>query len=111
MIDWTRWHTQKAEEGGSEPSGHERAMSGKYLLLHKYLLNRYADTVVLTFLEIEDILGFALPNRAREQQDWWGNADSDVSSPGHADAWRLAHRTAKPNLMAKTVTFERTSRV
>jgi|ERR1041384_6775786 len=109
MVDWTRWHSPKAEADGSEASGRERAMSGKYLLLHKYLLNRYADTVVLTFLEIEDILGFALPDLARQQQDWWGDTDSDVSSPGHADAWRLARRTATPNLLAKTVAFERTS--
>ena len=32
-----------------------------YAPLHKYLDERYADTVVLTFGEIEDLLGSKLP--------------------------------------------------
>ena len=40
-------------------------MSGEHSLLYKYLENRYANTVILTFAEIEDILGFALPDPAR----------------------------------------------
>jgi hypothetical protein len=35
---------------------------GEYRPLHKYLDGRYADTVVLRFAEIEDLLGFALPD-------------------------------------------------
>jgi hypothetical protein len=30
---------------------------------------------VLTFGQIEDLLGFALPAPARVQRDWWGNSD------------------------------------
>ncbi len=77
----------------------------EYVSLHKYLANRYADMVVLTFSQLEDLLGFALPDSARTQQEWWTNTDSDKSSG--ADAWILAGRTAKPNLLARTVTFER----
>jgi hypothetical protein len=44
-----------------------------YLALHKYLDERYANTVVLTFGEIEDLLGFTLPDLARLQQDWRAN--------------------------------------
>jgi hypothetical protein len=73
--------------------------------LHKYLANRYADMVVLTFSQLEDLLGFALPDSARTQQEWWTSTDSDKSSC--ADAWILAGRTAKPNLLARTVAFER----
>ena len=73
--------------------------------LHKYLVNRFADSVVLTFAQLEDLLGFALPDSARAQQEWWTSTDSDKSSC--ADAWILAGRTAKPNLLARTVTFER----
>jgi len=39
----------------------------EYLSLHKYLENRYADTVVLTFSQIEDLLGFVLPESARRE--------------------------------------------
>ena len=56
-------------------------MSGTYLLLYKYLENRYADTVVLTFAEIEDLLGFALPEQARLQREWWTDAAKNVADP------------------------------
>ena len=82
-------------------------MSGKYLALHKYLANRYADTVVLTFADIEDLLGFTLPNLARVRPDWWTGTDATSAPSGHTDAWRLANRTARPNLLAQTVVFER----
>ena len=35
--------------------------------------------------------------------DWWAGRDTDA----HADAWRLAGRTATPNFHARTVSFER----
>jgi hypothetical protein len=82
-------------------------MSGQYLLLYKYLENRYANTVVLTFSEIEDLLGFALPDQARLHQEWWTNAQTNVAGPNYSDSWVLASRTAAPNLLAKTVVFER----
>jgi hypothetical protein len=70
------------------------------------LLNRYADSVVLTFAQIEDLLGSVLPDSARTQGEWWTaavNADTGL----YSDAWTLAGRTARPNLPARTVTFER----
>src|SRR5437879_3523472 len=87
-----------------EPS----VMSGAYLSLYKYLENRYANTVVLTFAEIEDLLGFTLPDLARFQE-WWTNADPNTDRPSHSDSWMLASRTATPNLLAQTVVFERVS--
>jgi hypothetical protein len=86
-----------------------RAMSGKYLLLYNYLENRYANTVVLTFSEIEDLLGFTLPDPARLEKEWWNNGTPDSDRPSYADSWILASRTAKPNMLAKTVEFERLS--
>src|SRR5258708_6240452 len=87
-----------------KPQG--RVMSGTYLLLYKYLENRYANTVVLTFAEIEDLLGFALPDQASLHQEWWTDA---VAGPGYSDSWILASRTAVPNLKARIVVFERAS--
>ena len=40
-------------------------MPGKYKALYQYLDNRYANTVDLTFAQIEDHLGFTLPDSAR----------------------------------------------
>jgi hypothetical protein len=91
------------------PKPHGRVMSGQYLLLYKYLENRYANTVVLTFAEIEDLLGFDLPDQARLHQEWWTEAQKDAVHSGYSDSWILASRTATPNMRAQTVVFERAS--
>jgi hypothetical protein len=84
-------------------------VSGKYAPLHEYLANRYADNVVLTFGQIEDLLGSALPDSARARDEWWTGTDSDANKSSCSDAWVLAGRTATPNLLARTVAFERRS--
>ena len=84
-----------------------RAMTGKYLLLYKYLENRYANSVVLTFAQIEDLVGFPLPDQARCQREWWTDADTAPPGPSYSDAWKLASRTASPNLLARIVAFDR----
>ena len=81
-------------------------MPGKYKALYEYLENRYANTVVLTFAQIEDLLGFTLPDSARVHQEWWANNDPNATPP-HSRSWTLASRTATPNLQAQTVVFER----
>ena len=78
-----------------------------YLPLHTYLDKRFADTVVLTFGEIEDLLGFALPDQARLQDAWWGNEDLDTTLSGPSASWTQASRAATPNLRARSVRFER----
>ena len=85
----------------------KRRMSGEYAALHVYLDGRYAQTVVLTFVDIEALLGFPLPAAARADGEWWTPGPGTVQTTRHTDAWRLAHRTAKPNLQARTVAFER----
>ena len=86
-----------------EATSRAPAIAGPYVLLHNYLQHRYANRIVLTFAEIEDLLGFRLPDLARRQREWW--TDADVSS--HSDAWRLANRSALPNMLAQTVVFDR----
>lgn len=81
--------------------------SGKYHFLYKYLDARYADKVVLTFGQIEDLLGFALPAPARVDSAWWVNAPEDTAEPHWSAAWTLAHRTARPNFNAGHVVFDR----
>jgi hypothetical protein len=82
------------------------AQAGIYAALYTYLENRFANRVVLTFAEIEDLLGFTLPDLARQREDWWTSPQS-AAAPRFADAWILAHRTARPNLHALTVVFDR----
>lgn len=85
------------------------AVPAEYLPLHKYLDDRFANTVVLTFAEIEDLLGFALPDLARLQLEWWANAEADVTPSAQSNSWIQASRTAKANLLAKIVVFDRAS--
>jgi hypothetical protein len=77
----------------------------EYLSLYTYLEHRYASMVVLTFDQMESLLGFALPEPARTERDWW--TDKAVPTDRHSDTWTVAHRTATPNLLARTVAFER----
>ena len=84
------------------------AMTGDYRSLHKYLHDRYADTIVMTFGEIEDLIGFSLPDAARVEPGWWASADvNGVPSP-QSLSWIEAHRAATPRLQAHVVVFERT---
>lgn len=85
------------------------AVPSEYQGLHKYLDGRYAQTVVLTFGQIEDLLGFALPDLARHQPEWWANADAAGAPSVQARCWTEASRSATPNLAAGNVIFERAS--
>jgi hypothetical protein len=98
---------REANAETAKPPG--RAMTGQYLLLYKYLANRYANTVVLTFAQIEDLLGFTLPDKARFHREWWTNPETDAAGPNYSDSWILANRTAMPNLPARIVVFEHAS--
>jgi hypothetical protein len=81
--------------------------SGKCRLLYEYLERRYADRVVLTLGQIEDLLGFALPDRAGTDPEWWTSAGASSAEPCYSNAWTLALRAAKPNLPAQNVVFDR----
>jgi hypothetical protein len=76
----------------------------EYRALYTYLEHRYASVVVLTFEQIEALLGFALPMSARTERDWWTEV---VDPQRHCAAWTGAGRTAAPNLAAGIITFER----
>jgi len=112
MWKWiTRWESvprERATAGAPAAKRHTGDVSGTYVSLYKYLENRYADVVVLTFGQIEDLLGFALPDLARTYDAWWTLTDPHVDAPP-SDAWTRAGRTATPNLLAQTVVFERTA--
>ena len=77
----------------------------QYFSLYRYLEHRYASVVVLSFEQIDTLLGFALPVSARTEPDWW--TASGGSSKAHCFAWTGAGRTAIPNLLARNVAFER----
>lgn len=70
-----------------------------------YLETRYAELVVLSFGQIEDLSGVPLPVEARTQPLWWLGREREGAR--YATAWRAAGRSARPNLPAGQVSFER----
>jgi hypothetical protein len=90
-----------------EPVVVMRSYAGEYKGLYKYLRDRYANRVVLTFGEIEDLVGFSLPGPARLQTEWWAGSDAVAHRTAQSDSWTLASRTATVNLAAQNVLFER----
>jgi hypothetical protein len=110
MMDWLKKlrpaaHPQAAPAPPA-PKRPARRVDGKYLLLNEYLENRFANTVVLTFGQIEDLVGSELPEVARTDKTWW-TGEPAAGGSRHAQAWTLAGMTAKPNLFARNVIFER----
>lgn len=110
LTGWGAITLQRAADRQAVIDQRTEVVSGKYGVLYRYLEHRYADVIVLTFGQIEDLLGFALPQRARTYQAWW-TLGADVEGAPHADAWTLAGRTASPNLQSKIVIFTRTPTV
>ena len=86
-----------------------RSKAGPYRILYEYLEKRFADTTVLTLQQVQDLLGVALPEPALTDPAWWANTGNGASDTLWSDAWTLANRTARPNLRAGTVIFERVS--
>ena len=60
----------------------------KFDPLRDYLMAQKADELVLTYEQIEDILGFALP-RAAQRAEWWFD-----DTPEHPKLQRIAVREA-----------------
>ena len=109
MMAWLRRLLQRRDdpvwtELRLAPENKPFAGPAEYLPLHTYLRDRYANTVVLTFVEIESLLGFSLPAVARLQQEWW--ADSGTPS-AQSRTWSQARRTVTANLRSQTAIFER----
>ena len=85
------------------------SVPAEYRPLHKYLKDRFADTVVLTLADIEALLGRTLPEAAFRQVEWWADAAPSGEPSPQARSWTQAGRTATPHLPARTVAFDRAS--
>jgi hypothetical protein len=112
------WKKREGPPSVARPHGAPRLTpvaaeaAGAYQSLYKYLRDRYANRVVLTFGEIEDLLGFALPDPARAQREWWdGSSDPTTPRSAQSASWMLASRTATVNLVAESVVFDRETAV
>ena len=99
----------KRAEPAVLPRPRPSTVPAEYRPLHKYLEDRYAENLVLTFAEIEDLLGVALPESARVTAEWWATADVAALRTPQSRSWTEASRTAKANLPAQIVLFQRSS--
>jgi hypothetical protein len=100
-----RWQHRPAPAATAAPAAPpaRRRVVGELGPLHTYLADRYADTVILTFEQIEAINGAPLPPAARRDGTWWVPG----AAARHTDAWTLAQRKATVNLQARLASFER----
>jgi hypothetical protein len=111
LLEWVRTRLRRASPDADRlpaiPPTEKRAprVAAEYRTLYTYLEHRHASVVVLTFEQVEALLGSALPIAASTERGWW--TDPAVRSNRYSEAWIGARRTALPNLSAKTVTFER----
>ncbi|MBC6498063.1 MAG: hypothetical protein GDA54_07110, partial [Alphaproteobacteria bacterium GM7ARS4] len=62
----------------------------KYEPLYDYLCQLDGMTWRATFSEVEDVLGFRLPDSARTYRPWWGNVATHTSRPSQTRAWMAA---------------------
>jgi hypothetical protein len=60
---------------------------GKYSPLGIYLRNSKKENEILTFYEIEAILGFSLPHSAKIRRAWWGNENNKNTRHTHCREW------------------------
>ena len=109
MFNWSSYRGSMNLEGTVEEDAAKRRgrqLSGRYWPLCEFLDHRHSDTVALTFTQIEDLVAFTLPDRARTDPAWWVEA-AGPTVPGHSHAWTVTRRIARPNLLAGIVVFER----
>ena len=84
---------------------------GYYDPLRDYLLRCEGDEVVLTFAQIEGILGRRLPASAGKYDAWWANVGDDASTQhSHARSWHAAGYKARAHRTEGKVVFYRVAR-
>lgn len=98
------------EEGAAEPVPEERAaeisewVSPKYRKLAEYLVRSGEARVVLSYPEIEEILGFSLPASSRSHlPQYWANTTRN----SYATSWLAVGYKARVKKGEFSVTFEK----
>lgn len=77
--------------------------SNKYRGITRYLQSSSSDIVEITFEEIEQIIGFKLPNSANNRA-YWANTESHSI----ALSWlSLGYKTTAVDMENKIITFEK----
>lgn len=84
-------------------SPHQKARR-KYKPLNELLSSADDDHIRMTFADLETLLGDELPDSARSDQSWWGDAPGNY----HAEAWvEPGRRVDEVDLVGERVAFGR----
>ena len=75
----------------------------RYDLLRDHLQRQAADTVTMTFVELDTLV--KLPASAKRFDFWWANDDVKTTIHAQCKAWQDAGYVAEPNLRGKRGTF------
>lgn len=79
---------------------------GRYERLYKWLRTSSGPRISLTFEQIEEILGFGLPDTARKDAAWWANEKTAQFRYNQRRAWLNAgFHTENLSLPNETVDF------
>ena len=77
-------------------------VSAKYRGLAEYLLSSNETRITLSYSQIEEILGFALPDTARKfKQSYWANTETH----SYASSWMAVGYKTRVDVESDTVTF------
>ncbi len=77
-------------------------VSAKYRGLAEYLLSSNETRVTLNYSQIEEILGFALPETAKKfKQSYWANTETH----SYASCWMAVGYKTRVDVESDTVTF------
>ena len=79
---------------------------GKYDPLREHLAAERSAVLRMSFERVTALVG-ALAQSALKYPAWWANEQNDAATHVHCKAWLEAGYKARPNLKARTVTFER----
>jgi hypothetical protein len=83
------------------------AQRGKYAPLYRHLAELRGREWQATFHDVEEILGFRLPDSARIHRPWWAN-QGERGGHSHALAWEMAGwRTAQVDMADERLVFVR----
>lgn len=81
----------------------------KYYPLYEFLRQSGQDEVLLSFAQVEDLLGRPLPATARTQRGWWSNRSTAMAQ---SMAWMDAgYHVAQVDLGAEQVIFRKPAAV
>lgn len=79
-------------------------VSAKYRKLTEFLLASGEMRICLTYPQIEEILGFSLPDTAKKyKHSYWANTETH----SYASSWMVVGYKARVNVDNETVTFEK----